>query len=54
MQSTQTIFQTKLSEVLYEDSCSSSKQFKMGDNNKELIDELQKHEAELFQEVIPK
>lgn len=52
IRSTQTMFQNKLSEVLYEDSLSSQKNFNFCDENKSLIDGLQKFEDRLFQEVL--
>lgn len=52
IRSTQTMFQNKLSEVLYEDSLSSQKNFNFCDENKDLIDGLQKFEDRLFQEVL--
>lgn len=52
IRSTQTMFQNKLSEVLYEDSLSSQKNFNFCDENKSLIDGLQKFEDRLFQEAL--
>lgn len=52
IRSTHTMFQNKLSEVLYEDSLSSQKNFNFCDENKGLIDGLQKLEDRLFQEVL--
>jgi hypothetical protein len=52
VQSTRTLFQNHLSEVLYEDFYSSSKNFNFFDDNKTLIDELLQHEEKIFQETL--
>jgi hypothetical protein len=52
VQSTRTSFQNHLSEVLYEDLYSSSKNFNFFDDNKVLIDELLQHEEKIFQETL--
>lgn len=49
---TQTLFQSKLSEVLYEDSNINSKKTNYLNTSSWLIDELKRHEKKFFQEVI--
>jgi len=51
VQSTRSVFQNKLSEVLYEDAASLPKKFNLIDSNSALIDMLQDKESELLQEV---
>jgi hypothetical protein len=48
---TQTQFQNKLSEVLYEDSGLVSKGYKFTDENKSVIDTLQENHQKNFQDV---
>lgn len=48
---THTLFQNKLSEVLYEDSGMVSKSLKFFDDIKSVIDVLQDHNKKIFQEV---
>ena len=49
--STQTIFQTKLSEVLYEDSTCVSKGRPLIDEYKDVIDGLKENEKEILLQV---
>jgi len=51
--STQTIFQTKLSEVLYEDSTCVSKGRPLIDEFKDVIDGLKENENEILHQVKP-
>ena len=50
-QNTRSVFQNKLSEVLYEDTVPPTKKFNLVDENKALIDKLQEKESQLLNEV---
>jgi len=50
-QNTRSVFQNKLSEVLYEDTVPQTKKFNLVDENKALIDKLQEKESQLLNEV---
>ncbi len=51
VQDTRSLFQNKLSEVLYEETVASKRKFNFLDENKALIDTLQEMQDKLSQEV---